>query len=63
MAHKLTNKSIAKKVSYFIADLEYNEVSDPMALADLLEDFLNGIIPDNAFSSTNLINNNNTKNS
>ncbi len=63
MAHKLTNKSIAKKIAYLIADLEHNEVSDPNSLAELLENYLDVIIPDNTYSSTNLINGNNTKNS
>lgn len=63
MARTLTNKSIAKKIAYFIVDLEHNDVSDPNALAEILEVFLNSEMPGNAFSSTNLINQNNTKNS
>ncbi len=40
------NKHMAKKIAYFISDLEYNEVSDPSALADLLEEFLDNERPE-----------------
>ncbi len=54
MPHQITNKAISKKIAYFIADLEYNEVSDPLVLAEALEYFLNDIMPENSTSSPNL---------
>lgn len=52
---KQGNKSIAKKIAYFIADLEYNEVSTPEALAGLLEEFLDNILPENSQTSPNIV--------
>jgi len=47
------NKALAEKIAYYIADLEYHEVSTPEILASLLESYLDDIQVDNKRKSGN----------
>ncbi len=44
MLDKISNKELSKRIAYFVADQEYDEIKDPEILKVKIEEFLNSFL-------------------